>query len=421
MKKPSLNEILEQWEKEKTPEEETNSNKWEDDIPQFVLEFPDFEKLEEKNELKHHGILGQKWGVRRWQEEDGSYNEEGLERYFGHRKGKTSKTVQDKDAKKGNETVRNKDTKNGHETAKKILIAAGAIGVTALAGYGIYKYVGYKETLKQLKVDIPIEEKVLIKEPIGEAFESLSAEKIEETIEEHAEVLNSSLPSRMKILEMIKNGDYSKNPSSLFDEEAWNSLSDEERRSIQFYTTHDGYRICNGILRGNDKEFIMKNAHNPMLADVMLNDGYGEQLINSLKGAIDKSPLKQDVTTYRGINTDTLPKFLNMSDEDFSKINPKSLCGLIVSDSGFYSSSPVIGNAEDFAKAADHIVNKSDTGVVITTICKKGTKGIYIGGKSEAPWEKELLLNSEQKFRILDYESNESGKIKGLVVEALID
>lgn len=33
--------------------------------------------------LAHYGILGQKWGVRRWQEKDGSYNQAGLERYFG--------------------------------------------------------------------------------------------------------------------------------------------------------------------------------------------------------------------------------------------------------------------------------------------------------------------------------------------------
>lgn len=32
------------------------------------------------NELYHHGILGQKWGVRRYQNEDGSYTSEGKSR-----------------------------------------------------------------------------------------------------------------------------------------------------------------------------------------------------------------------------------------------------------------------------------------------------------------------------------------------------
>lgn len=33
--------------------------------------------------LYHYGIHGQKWGVRRWQNEDGTFNEEGKKRYFG--------------------------------------------------------------------------------------------------------------------------------------------------------------------------------------------------------------------------------------------------------------------------------------------------------------------------------------------------
>lgn len=33
-----------------------------------------------KNELKHYGILGQHWGIRRYQNPDGTYTEEGLAR-----------------------------------------------------------------------------------------------------------------------------------------------------------------------------------------------------------------------------------------------------------------------------------------------------------------------------------------------------
>lgn len=34
-------------------------------------------RQQEKNALMHHGIKGQKWGVRRYQNEDGSLTSEG--------------------------------------------------------------------------------------------------------------------------------------------------------------------------------------------------------------------------------------------------------------------------------------------------------------------------------------------------------
>ncbi len=47
-------------------------------------------KMYYESELYHHGILGQKWGVRRYQNEDGSYTEAGKKRY-----GKSSSSQSD--------------------------------------------------------------------------------------------------------------------------------------------------------------------------------------------------------------------------------------------------------------------------------------------------------------------------------------
>lgn len=46
------------------------------------------------DELYHHGIIGQRWGIRRWQNKDGTYNEAGKKRYFGSQG--TKKTLSDR-------------------------------------------------------------------------------------------------------------------------------------------------------------------------------------------------------------------------------------------------------------------------------------------------------------------------------------
>ena len=45
----------------------------------------------EIRELYHHGIKGQKWGVRRYQNDDGTYTKEGMKRYGVNEFGQMSK------------------------------------------------------------------------------------------------------------------------------------------------------------------------------------------------------------------------------------------------------------------------------------------------------------------------------------------
>lgn len=48
------------------------------------------------NELYHHGIKGQKWGIRRYQNEDGSLTKAGIKRYVKAAE-RAEKILQDQD------------------------------------------------------------------------------------------------------------------------------------------------------------------------------------------------------------------------------------------------------------------------------------------------------------------------------------
>ena len=75
----------------------------------------------DKSELSHHGILGQKWGVRRYQNPDGTRTEAGKKRY--------SKDGSDSDEKK----------KLDKETKKKIVYASIGAATLAVAAHYIHK------------------------------------------------------------------------------------------------------------------------------------------------------------------------------------------------------------------------------------------------------------------------------------------
>lgn len=69
--------------------------------------------------LAHHGILGMKWGVRRYQNPDGSLTAEGQRRYYGKDLNSTYNNLRGKKNKDAREAYERKNDESGGTLARK--------------------------------------------------------------------------------------------------------------------------------------------------------------------------------------------------------------------------------------------------------------------------------------------------------------
>ena len=103
-------------------------------------------------ELQHHGIKGQKWGVRRFQNEDGSLTNAGKKRYDDNSKEykipeKKSKHRIKLETKYTNKGFSKEDAEllaNGRIKTEKILAVTAGVTITAATAYMINKDIKYK-------------------------------------------------------------------------------------------------------------------------------------------------------------------------------------------------------------------------------------------------------------------------------------
>ena len=127
-------------------------------------------KLISDSTLSHYGIPGQKKGIRRWQYEDGRFNEEGKIRYFGPPKRK--KTLSDI-----------KSEVSGIEPSTISLLVYS----TFLLGYSLFKKyeISSIPTLEKLKSDIKFKKNVQSKEPNNEITKEIESRRLTEKFDEN--------------------------------------------------------------------------------------------------------------------------------------------------------------------------------------------------------------------------------------------
>lgn len=96
------------------------------------------------DELYHHGIKGQRWGIRRFQNEDGSYTAAGRKRYgiVGSKYIESRKEFLKRNYKISDPKAQKEAEKNW-DTAKKVLVGAAIIGGIGLAAYAGPKMIRY--------------------------------------------------------------------------------------------------------------------------------------------------------------------------------------------------------------------------------------------------------------------------------------
>jgi hypothetical protein len=108
--------------------------------------------VEKSKELKHFGIPGMHWGIRRYQEPDGSYTDSGKKRYISDAKaGAKEKSSKRWDVAKARHDMLN--SPEGKVRIKKGLAIVGGIlatvGALTALNYGLKKStdgIGLKET-----------------------------------------------------------------------------------------------------------------------------------------------------------------------------------------------------------------------------------------------------------------------------------
>ena len=144
-----------------------------------------------QGELYHHGIKGQKWGVRRFQNKDGSLTPAGKKRYDEPNEGRKSKGYRVERKSEINKTPKNQtlsDEERKRRIRRNVMIGAGA-AAAALVAIGAMRYVSNNKKMDLAKGVQEIGFRKMIGEELsgkdtiikkGTKFQRISSMKLED-------------------------------------------------------------------------------------------------------------------------------------------------------------------------------------------------------------------------------------------------
>lgn len=171
-------------------------------------------------------------------------------------------------------------------------------------------------------------------------------------------------------------------------DDIYNAASEDERNAAWRYTSGSGY--VNRPLRGYDGAWGKSNFKG--IGNVPLDNEspLAPKDIDSLTNLINKSTYDKDIWLQRGVDDEGLAGFLQLSSLDESSLN--ALVGQSITDTAFMSCGAAKGTGFG--------------GNIINIYCPKGTKMLYIDGRSAYSSENEMLIQRNTRFRITKVEKS---------------